>query len=96
MKAVGATNRLVLSIFVLEAGFIGLAGGIIGVIIGYVLAFFIGYIANASGLALIVELDPFLIVGSLLFSMIVGMIAGALPANRAASLDPVEALRGPE
>jgi putative ABC transport system permease protein len=96
MKAVGATNNLVLSIFVLEAGFIGLAGGIIGVIIGYVLAFFIGYVANISGFALIVELDPFLIVGSLLFSMIIGMVAGALPANRAASLDPVEALRGPE
>ncbi|HIH09284.1 MAG TPA: ABC transporter permease [Candidatus Diapherotrites archaeon] len=96
MKAIGATNNLVLTIFILEAGFIGLVGGIIGVIIGYGLAFGVGAIAESAAFALKVELDPMLIIGAMLFSLIVGMAAGAYPANKAARLDPVDALRGSE
>ncbi len=96
MKAIGATDRLVLSIFLLEAGFIGLVGGIIGIIIGYSLAFLIGFIAEVSGLAIIIQLDVFLIIQAMLFSLIVGMVAGALPARHAAKLEPVIALRGAE
>ncbi|MDO8647035.1 MAG: ABC transporter permease [Candidatus Diapherotrites archaeon] len=96
MKAIGATDGLVLSIFVLEAGFIGLVGGIIGIIIGYALAFLVGIIANASGFALDVQFDIMLVIGAMAFSLIVGMASGAYPASRAAKLDPVEALRGSE
>lgn len=94
MKSIGATNTLVLSIFLLEAGFIGLIGGVIGLILGYMLAFLIGIIATASNFALSISIDPFVIVGSLFFAVLVGMIAGYFPAKRAASMDPVEALRG--
>lgn len=82
--------------FVLEAGFIGLVGGIIGIIIGYFLAFIVGIIAEASGFALSVQPDIVLILGAMAFSMLVGMLSGAYPARRAALLDPVEALRGAE
>ncbi len=96
MKAIGATNTLVLSVFLAEAGFIGLVGGVFGVIFGYALAFLVGIISVASGLALSVQIDPILIVGSLLFAMVVGMLSGLIPARRAARMDPVVALRGAE
>ena len=94
--AIGATNNLILSMFMLEAGFIGLIGGVVGIVIGYGVAFLVGIIAEQMNFALLVRLDPFLIIGALAFAMIVGMISGAYPASRAAKLDPVEALRGTE
>ncbi|MDP2665901.1 MAG: ABC transporter permease [Candidatus Diapherotrites archaeon] len=94
MKAVGATNTLVMFLFLLEAGFIGLVGGIIGLVIGYTLAFLIQVIATSSGFALLIRIDILVILGALIFAVGVGMLSGLLPARRAALMDPVEALRG--
>ncbi len=96
MKAIGATNTLILSIFLLEAGMIGLVGGLVGVAIGYMLSFGIGGISSVTGFAIDVQLDFGLILFALLFSMAVGMISGLIPARNAAKLDPVVALRGVE
>ncbi len=93
MKAIGATNRRITSIFVMEAGIIGLVGGAIGLFLGIGFAIVMGIASEAAGLGLTPAVPPWLIVLALSFSMAVGMIAGVYPAVKAASVDPVEALR---
>ncbi len=95
MKSIGATNKDILSLFLLESGFLGLVGGLIGVIIGIGLAKGVEFFAmQAYGTPLIqASISPTLIVGALLFSFIIGALSGTLPARQASKLKPVEALR---
>jgi putative ABC transport system permease protein len=95
MKAIGAKNKDILTIFLIESGLLGLVGGIIGVIIGIGLSFGISFIANtAFGADLIKFQFSFpLIIGAVAFSFLAGMVSGFFPALRAAKLKPVEALR---
>ena len=93
MKALGASNNKVLAMFILEAGFIGAVGGIIGIILGYFLAGLIAIVATQSGFAIGAVITFEITLGALLFSMAIGMISGFYPAYRAAKMDPVNALR---
>ncbi|MBS3172536.1 ABC transporter permease [Candidatus Woesearchaeota archaeon] len=98
MKAIGAKNKDVLFIFLFNSGLIGLVGGIGGVILGVFGSALIGYWSSTlSGSATRMfgntALTPELLIGSLLFSILIGMIAGAIPAYRASKLNPVDALR---
>jgi putative ABC transport system permease protein len=93
MKAIGASDFKILSIFILEAGFIGMIGGIIGIIIGYGLSILVALVAAQSGFPLEAGITWEITLGALTFSMLLGMISGALPAYRAARMDPIEALR---
>ena len=93
MKAIGATTPRIISIFVVEAGMIGLVGGAIGLLLGIGAASIVSLVAEIAGLPLTAIVTPTLIVGALTFSMAVGMIAGVYPAIRAANVEPVEALR---
>ncbi len=94
MKAIGAKNSDILIIFIVEAGLIGLVGGILGIATGYLISSVGGSIAAASGFALLRPSYPlYLILGCLLFSLIVGAAAGFFPARRASKLKPVDALR---
>ena len=94
MKAIGAKNSTVLTIFLIEAGIIGLAGGTGGIILGIICAKIIELYSQANPLFYFsVSVSPGLILFGLTFSLLVGCFAGFFPARQAAKLKPVEALR---
>jgi len=94
MKAVGAKNSAVLTIFLFEAGIIGFIGGVGGTIIGVAFAKLIEMYGQAHPVFYFsASISPGLILFGLSFSFFVGSISGFLPARRAAQLKPVDALR---
>ncbi|MCK5321643.1 MAG: ABC transporter permease [Candidatus Aenigmarchaeota archaeon] len=94
MKAIGASNGDILLIFLIESGFIGLVGGIIGIGLGVGLAKLVDFAVSEMGYSVLkIEISVGLLVFGLAFSMLVGMLSGALPAYRASKLKPVDALR---
>ncbi len=94
MKAIGAKNSAVLSIFLIEAGIIGAIGGIGGTILGALFAKIIEIYGQIHPLFYFsASITPGLIIFGLFFSFLVGCLSGFFPARKAASLKPVEALR---
>jgi putative ABC transport system permease protein len=95
MKAIGARNSDILLIFVIESGFLGLIGGILGVIFGILISKSIEYISTAYIGSNIIRasLNPILIIGSLMFAFIIGVVSGLAPSYQASKLKPVDALR---
>lgn len=87
-KAVGATNAQILSQFLIEALIMSTAGGIVGVLSGYTLAYvagtFLGFMPGVTSEILLIALG---------ISVGVGLLFGAWPAIKAARKDPIEALR---
>jgi putative ABC transport system permease protein len=92
-KALGARKRDILVQFLAESSLLSLAGGVLGIILGWLISVVVGAIAAANNADInpVVSLDSVLL--ATLFSMAVGLFFGLYPANRAASLQPVEALR---
>lgn len=93
MKALGASNFIILMIFIIEAALIGLIGGAIGTVVGYGLSQIIAYFAAQSGFILSGVINIEITLVGLGFSTIVGIISGFFPALNAANMDPIEALR---
>jgi len=94
MKALGATQRFIWIIFLLEAGFFGLIGGILGTVVGLGISYGLQKVINSYGLVkIVVETPPDLIFWSIVFSFLVGVISGLIPAVKASRLQPIEALR---
>ncbi|MBU1045948.1 ABC transporter permease [Patescibacteria group bacterium] len=97
LKAIGAKNSAVISIFLIESGILGLIGGAGGVIFGLIVAKLIEGYSRASGAFLLEAYMPAsLIIFGLFFSFLIGCLSGYLPARKAAKLRPTEALRSYE
>ncbi len=92
-KALGARKRDILTQFLAESLLLSLLGGFIGIAFGWGISIIIEQLAAASGnsFSAVVSLGAILLATS--FSAAIGLFFGIYPANRAASLQPVEALR---
>jgi len=95
MKSIGAKNSDVLWIFLIESGLLGLAGGVIGIILGFGISKIIEFIAvNQFNTSLLkVSFNLWLVLFCLSFSFLVGALSGILPAYRASKTNTVDALR---
>jgi putative ABC transport system permease protein len=90
--AVGARTRDVMRQFLLEAGILGVCGGVLGVVIGFaVTSIAPRYLKPLAGMSALPSVEA--LVGVLLGSIVLAMLFGAVPARRAANLDPAAALR---
>ena len=92
-KALGARKRDILIQFLTESSMLSLIGGLIGIAFGWLIAFVIGKIAIANNTPFTPTIGLNAILLATIFSTAVGLFFGIYPANRAASLEPVEALR---
>ena len=95
MKAIGAKNKDILWIFLIESGFLGLVGAGIGILIGMGASFSIVYfVTHYYATNLLQTAYPlWLIFGCLAFGFIIGTISGTLPALQASKTNVVDALR---
>jgi len=95
MKAIGAKNSDITWIFLIESGLLGFIGGVVGVLLGYLMSKTVEFIAvNQLNTNLLAASSPWwLIVGCLLFGFLVGAVSGTLPAIQASKTNVVDALR---
>jgi len=108
LKAIGAKNRTVLTMFLAETILIGLAGSLTGVLTGYGLAHILSYVLSGfftprhgsafqtpetPGMSITPIFSFQWTVGALAFGTLICILFGLYPARKAAKLDPVEALR---
>ena len=92
-KALGARKRDILMQFLTESSLLSLTGGLMGILLGWLISFIVEKVALASGTAFHPRIGLDAILLATLFSAAVGLFFGIYPASRAANLEPVEALR---
>lgn len=99
LMAMGTTRRSIMVIFLMEAGILGLAGVIIGTVIGYISVLIIASYTipippemyfGMDHLPVLIVPENFVIAG--IFALVINTLAGLFPARRASKMDPVEAI----
>ncbi len=100
LMAMGTSRRSIMLIFLLEAGILGLAGVIIGSVLGYVASLMIASYTipvppemyfGMDHLPIVINAENFVTAG--VFAMVINIIAGVFPARRASKMNPVEAIQ---
>jgi putative ABC transport system permease protein len=87
-RAIGAKQSNILTQFLIEAIVLSLAGGVIGLVLGQIAAFFLAILGDW-----VFAINPDTVLLALGFSLAVGVVFGVWPARTAAKLEPIDALR---
>lgn len=87
LKAIGSSSKEIIYIFTIEAGILGLLGGILGLLFALMFNFTLGLFGVTTAMS--IEL----LLGSVVFAFGIGVLAGVLPAKRASEIPAIEALR---
>lgn len=87
-KAIGAKKRIILAQFLSESIVLSIIGGILGLLLGFGFTALVGLLLNIP-----FSVPLWIVIGSILVTSIVGLLAGLYPAARAAGMDPINALR---
>ncbi len=90
LRAMGTTRAQMLRVFLVQGGLFGLAGSVVGGLAGYGL---VGAFNTFGPKLFFIPVDPWLPVFAALLATVTGVVSAAIPARRAARLDPVEAIR---
>ena len=94
MKVLGCDMRNIQAMFLIEAAYIGLIGGVVGLGLSYGISAIINKAVAASGNMTNLSYIPFWLAGtSVIFAVIIGMVAGFFPSRRAMKLSPLAAIR---
>ena len=95
LRAMGTSREQILRVFLIQGGFMGLAGSVLGSLLAWGFLLLWRTVArNADGTPMfIIEMEPWLFMSAAVGSMLVGLLAAVVPARRAARLDPVVAIR---
>ena len=96
MKVIGCSIKDIQMLFLLEAGYIGLIGGTVGIMLSYIISVVVNNIVNKQqelGYTDISRIPPWLAAVALVFAVIVGMLSGFFPSLRAMKLSPLTAIK---
>jgi len=96
MKVIGASFGDIRLLFLAEAGLIGLIGGVVGILVSLGLSKLVNTLGVAymgGGMTTLSVIPPWLVLFAIVFSVIIGLVAGLYPANKAVKLSPIEAIR---
>ena len=93
MKVLGCDMGAIRNMFLAEAGFIGLIGGIVGLMLSYGISAIINFVTKASYASGISYIPIYLVLLAMIFAVFMGMLAGLFPALRAMRLSALAAIR---